>query len=175
MLPCQFHILIPHRDGVNRETTLEFVHSVVIDLFSHVDDHVHIEFDSSPKSQTQSGCVSVIFENNWGCQIFVNDDKAKVVKDSNHWLLTYGTTNVPEATQQNIARYSRRLDINCDPAPENDYSWDFENLLLHLENSLATGEETCHTFDSVSNRFIQHDLDKSTNQSCFSIRKGAKK
>ena len=72
---------------MNRETTLEFVHSVVIDLFSHVDDQVHIEFDSSPKSQTQSGCVSVIFENNWGCQIFVNDDKAKVVKDSKNLLM----------------------------------------------------------------------------------------
>ena len=158
MMPCQYHILIPHRDGVEGETTLEFIHNELIDLLSSVDDQVHIELISSPKSQTERKCVSVIFENNWGCQIFFNDDKATIVNDSQHWSQTHGI-NFPISIQHNLARYCRRLDISCDPDPENDYFRDFDSLLLHLENNLATREQVCHTFDSVNNRFLPHDLD----------------
>lgn len=157
MLPCHIHILLPSNNlDVDGETIVEFIHDILIDGFHLLDDKVLVEFDSSPNWQPQKKSVSVIYDNTWRCQIYVNDDQAQVAKDSQHWSRTFGT-DLQLATQKNIVRCCRRLDISCDPDPNNDYLNDFDALLLYLRNTFGP----CYTFDSISNKFLHHDTDES--------------
>lgn len=147
--PCQMHLLLPpSTDDVDGETTLAYIHEVVVEGFQFLDDKVIVEIDNSPRWQLQSGCVSVIYENTWRCEICLNDQRDQVLSDSQLWSRIYGT-GLPKSTQTEIAMCYRRLDITCDPDPHNDYFPDFEALLLYIRHTFGN----CFIFNSTHNEF----------------------
>ena len=155
MFPCQIHLLLsPSSEDVDGQTTLEFIYDVLVDGFHSMDDKVLIEFDSAPSRQAMNKCVSVTYEHTWRCQICFNDDKERVLQDSQLWSRIYGIS-LPISTRKNIAGCYRRLDITCDPDPSGDYSRDFDALLLYLRHTFGQ----CYTFDSMNNTFTHVDTE----------------
>lgn len=144
MSVCRNCCLLPAEEIMDVEAKLIYIYNVLVEL---VDLHessfsrVAIEYDR----------VSVICDETWKCQIYLNDDREKLLLEHMNWIKMYGG-HLKKEDQQNMLSSFPRLDLICDPDEEGDFEGDYQAITEYLRLVLRIQ----YSFDPIKRRFIVH-------------------
>jgi hypothetical protein len=151
-MPYYIHLLMLPMNVIELDglTTMELIYNAFIEGFDLTDDIVAVEFEHASNNPQSQHCVSVTYDNEWRCQIMLNDNIWQVQREAQQWSQQYAT-ELPMGERLRIGTCTRRLDIMTDPDPHRDYFDDFIALIDHLRLTLAP----CYIFDKRHNEFLQ--------------------
>jgi hypothetical protein len=144
-------IFLPSSADVDVETTLTYICTILREIFGMTRDNVVIALE--PLHRDRRMAVSVIYDETWRCQIYVNDDKEQVLSDSRNWCNLYGADLSNEDIKE-IVKCHRTLDLYCDPDREHIYDQEFEELTKFLQLNFKSR----YSFDPSQHSFVISEI-----------------
>ena len=145
----RIYVFLP--SSVDVETQLTYIRKILREIYSVSRDRVVIALEPLPRDAGMA--VSVIYDEIWRCQIYVNDDNEQVLLESKNWCSLYGT-DLSYEQKQEIVTCNRRLDLYCGPDEEHTYDHDFEMLTQFLQLNFKSR----FAFDPSQHRFVVSEI-----------------
>jgi hypothetical protein len=144
-------LFLPLLDDIDVDTTLEYIHRILIEIFDMSSDNVVVELETL--QGTDEMAVSVIFDETWRCQIYVNDNVQQVQLESANWINLYGA-NLSHDARQDILACQRRFDLYPDPDEEHIYDIKFDVLTDYLQRNYSSR----YSFNLTQHVFVENQI-----------------
>ena len=135
-------------DGIDVDAKVDYIFNILREVFSMAPrDNVVIAVETFLRGPERA--VSLIYNEEWRCQIYVNHDKEKVRLDSKNWCNLYGA-HLSNESKQEIITCSQRLDLYADPDREHLYDGEFAALTDFLQLNFKSR----YSFDPSQHSFV---------------------